>query len=210
MRVPSFIPLLLLPFVHATTSDPPPTLSTISVLLWPPSAPSPAPYVDISFALPNSAVQITKRHPLPSIDASDEFVRLGFLRPDLVDAKNPITAWAGIAVSPEAVASDHNVTVELLVTRSGSLYHLGLKSEKEPLPKVRKGQQAPVVEGWVRASIKQDQVGNKPVLNRPVVLNKEGKVDGEEVDNRSFLQKYWWAIAIFLVMQVVMGGGDGK
>jgi len=54
-------------------------------------------------------------------------------------------------------------------------------------------------------------VGPSPVLNRPVVLNAEGKVDtGTPEDQRSFLQKYWWAIAIFLLVQLVIGGGGGE
>ncbi|GAM90550.1 hypothetical protein ANO11243_085940 [Dothideomycetidae sp. 11243] len=206
---------LLLPFTFGASDSSAPVLSTVSVLLWPPSAPSPAPYVDISYALPESTAQITKRHPLPALNADDDFIRLGFLRPDLLDGSsrdNTEAAWAGIAVPPSSIAADHNVTVELLVSRKGALYHLGLRSDKAPAPKVtKKDQPIQTQEGYVRAAVKRDQLGNKPVLNRPVVLNKEGKLEGAQEDTRSFLAKYWWAIAIFLVMQVMVGGGgDSK
>ncbi|KAJ9649466.1 hypothetical protein H2199_000241 [Coniosporium tulheliwenetii] len=48
--------------------------------------------------------------------------------------------------------------------------------------------------------------GPRPVLNRPVVLNKEGKVE-EAKEEKTFLQKYWWAIGLFILVQVLAGGG---
>ncbi|KAJ6787243.1 hypothetical protein PWT90_06821 [Aphanocladium album] len=49
--------------------------------------------------------------------------------------------------------------------------------------------------------------GTQPALNKPVVLNPEGK--REEVQEKTLLQKYWWVGAIVLFM-VVSGGGDQK
>jgi len=52
------------------------------------------------------------------------------------------------------------------------------------------------------------RIGSQPLLNSPVVLTPEGKVATPgEGENKSFLQKYWWAIALFFILQVVIGGG---
>ncbi|KAK0732604.1 hypothetical protein B0T21DRAFT_349597 [Apiosordaria backusii] len=49
--------------------------------------------------------------------------------------------------------------------------------------------------------------GKQPGLGKPVVLSAEGKK--VEVEERSFLQKYWWAILLGAVL-LLGGGGDGK
>ncbi|KAK3345228.1 hypothetical protein B0H65DRAFT_425605 [Neurospora tetraspora] len=49
--------------------------------------------------------------------------------------------------------------------------------------------------------------GKQPELNKPVVLSPEGKqVVPQE---KTLLQKYWWVIAIVMVLSLG-GGGDGK
>jgi hypothetical protein len=69
------------------------------------------------------------------------------------------------------------------------------------------------------------KAGSTVHLNKPVLLNAEGKLDGAP-EEKTFLQKYvkrrsllvihdiadyigryWWAIGLFLVFQVAMGGG---
>ncbi|KAK4167367.1 hypothetical protein QBC43DRAFT_311671 [Cladorrhinum sp. PSN259] len=50
--------------------------------------------------------------------------------------------------------------------------------------------------------------GKQPSLGKNVMLSPEGRKVGE-VGEKSFLQKYWWAIAIGAVLMVT-GGGDGK
>ncbi|KAH6885907.1 hypothetical protein B0T10DRAFT_491905 [Thelonectria olida] len=48
--------------------------------------------------------------------------------------------------------------------------------------------------------------GKQPELNKPVVLSPEGRKVGEEPE-KSLLQKYWWVLAIMVVMTMA-GGGD--
>ncbi|MCJ1251070.1 hypothetical protein MMC30_008301, partial [Trapelia coarctata] len=48
----------------------------------------------------------------------------------------------------------------------------------------------------------------RPMLNKPVVLNEEGKVEAPEVE-KSLLQRYWWVLLAVAVM-VMAGGGDSK
>ncbi|CAK7209282.1 hypothetical protein SCUCBS95973_000386 [Sporothrix curviconia] len=49
--------------------------------------------------------------------------------------------------------------------------------------------------------------GATPVLNRPVVLNPEGKKAVPE-EEKSFLQKYWWLLGTIAVLVLTSGGGS--
>ncbi|MCJ1306627.1 hypothetical protein MMC25_000270 [Agyrium rufum] len=54
----------------------------------------------------------------------------------------------------------------------------------------------------------RDVLAPRPVLNRPIVLNPEGKVQAD-VPEKSLLQKYWWVLAA-VAMFAIMGGGGEK
>lgn len=148
------------------------------------------------------------------------------MRPDLAAAAKAAPAkaaasiaWAGIAVSPASLATHRNTTVELLLTDDGTPYYVGLRpgfdevARLKKLPGTKRNEaaikKALEYEGIVTVEVKRDMKGSEPVLNKPVVLSKDGTVEGAEVENKSFFQKYWWAIALFFVLQVVVGGGGG-
>ncbi|RPA75471.1 hypothetical protein BJ508DRAFT_418134 [Ascobolus immersus RN42] len=52
------------------------------------------------------------------------------------------------------------------------------------------------------------QQAAKPVLNKPVKLTQDGKMP-VEVQEKTFLQKYWWIIAGGMMM-LILGGGGGE
>ncbi|KAH0126111.1 hypothetical protein KCU67_g17495, partial [Aureobasidium melanogenum] len=49
--------------------------------------------------------------------------------------------------------------------------------------------------------------GPQVAFDKPIVVNQQGEQEDKEPE-KTFLQKYWWAIGLFLLVQVVMGGGD--
>ncbi|OAA52115.1 hypothetical protein ISF_09279 [Cordyceps fumosorosea ARSEF 2679] len=57
-----------------------------------------------------------------------------------------------------------------------------------------------------RAVLLPEARGRQPALNKPVVLNPEGK--REEPQEKTLLQKYWWVIAV--VVFIAMSGGGEK
>ncbi|KAL1836948.1 hypothetical protein VTJ49DRAFT_4443 [Mycothermus thermophilus] len=59
-----------------------------------------------------------------------------------------------------------------------------------------------------QAAVVRTRPGVQPTPGRPVVLSPEGK-KVEEEGEKSFIQKYWWAIAIAAFL-VLGGGGDGQ
>ncbi|KAL2753680.1 hypothetical protein ACRALDRAFT_1077370 [Sodiomyces alcalophilus JCM 7366] len=51
--------------------------------------------------------------------------------------------------------------------------------------------------------------GKTPEAGKPVVLTPEGKKLAPEPE-KTFLQKYWWVLAVVAVLTLGGGGGDGK
>ncbi|ROT40297.1 hypothetical protein SODALDRAFT_321672 [Sodiomyces alkalinus F11] len=51
--------------------------------------------------------------------------------------------------------------------------------------------------------------GKTPEAGKPVVLTPDGKKHVPEQE-KSFLQKYWWVLAVLAVLTLGGGGGDGK
>ncbi|CAK7241522.1 MAG: hypothetical protein STHCBS139747_002984 [Sporothrix thermara] len=51
--------------------------------------------------------------------------------------------------------------------------------------------------------------GATPVLNRPVVLNPEGKKAAPE-EEKTFLQKYWWILGTVALLVLTSGGGGDE
>ncbi|KAH8888292.1 hypothetical protein GQ53DRAFT_261845 [Thozetella sp. PMI_491] len=49
--------------------------------------------------------------------------------------------------------------------------------------------------------------GKQPELNKPVVLSPEGKK--VEVEEKTFLQKYWWVLLAITFFALSSGGGEG-
>ncbi|MCJ1448811.1 MAG: hypothetical protein MMC23_009330 [Stictis urceolatum] len=47
----------------------------------------------------------------------------------------------------------------------------------------------------------------RPVLNKPVVLNEQGKIEEPE-QPKTLLQKYWWVGVALLLMTLAGGGGE--
>ncbi|KAF2205008.1 hypothetical protein GQ43DRAFT_344654, partial [Delitschia confertaspora ATCC 74209] len=89
----------------------------------------------------------------------------------------------------------------LHVDEKGEVYHIGLSTSARA--------QRSETEDEVEVEVVRRGAGPRPVLNKPVVLNREGRVEGKEVE-KTFLQKYWWALLLFVAVQFLVGGGDEK
>ncbi|KAL2257331.1 hypothetical protein VTK26DRAFT_322 [Humicola hyalothermophila] len=59
-----------------------------------------------------------------------------------------------------------------------------------------------------QAVVVRTAAGAQPVLGKPVVLSPEGR-KVEEVGEKTFFQKYWWALALGAFI-LLSGGGDQK
>ncbi|KAG8632059.1 hypothetical protein KVT40_001199 [Elsinoe batatas] len=214
MRLFTTLTLLLSSPLLALTA----TLSpqTLTISLQSPDTSTTTPYIDIHYDPSSLTATLLKSHS-PSIPTTP-LLSLGFHRPDLL-ALSPSSkdkAYTSILLPPSAFSSFRDRTLTLLVDRSGTPYHLSFSSipavpppSDDPAVEARRKRNPKPVEGSIKVEVEQIKPGPGPVLNKPVVLNRDGRVEGVEPE-KSFLQKYWWAIGIFLVIQVVAGGGGGE
>jgi hypothetical protein len=147
--------------------------STVTVHAWPLSAPSPKPYATIvlSPSASDSSVKVQSISK-PSV-SNDELVRIG-----LYDSSSK--AWTGVATSSKSFAPDVRQKVTLHTDSEGRVTHVGFSSFSK----------SKAESDDVLVDVIPMVAGPQPVLNKPVVLNAEGKLDtpGEE-DSKSFLQK---------------------
>jgi hypothetical protein len=172
------------------TSTPPATMLIVKLLLLPVAvASSVTLYVSSVPASSNSAV-IASPIPLAQIEydadqsvgtlasytpptgsyASDHLVRVG-----LSDPKSGL--WRGIVTSAASFSDQYHKKIVVHVDENGEPYHVGFCTSV-------KGSGDKVEVEIVRRS-----PGPQPVLNKPIVLNAEGKLEGKEPE-KSFLQKY--------------------
>ncbi|KAF2645088.1 hypothetical protein P280DRAFT_391327 [Massarina eburnea CBS 473.64] len=183
--------LLLLPCAVASTVTiylhpiPDSTISKSSVI------PSPVPLASVDYDLETSTGSVTSYTPPHGSYSAEHFLRVG-----LHDATS--NSWKGVVTSAASFADQYKRKFVVHVDEKGEVYHVGFSATAKD-----NGEETREVE----VEVVKRGVGPKPVLNKPVVLNAEGKIDSKEPE-KTFLQKYWWAIGLFLLVQVVAGGKE--
>ncbi|CAO2647740.1 Nn.00g086620.m01.CDS01 [Neocucurbitaria sp. VM-36] len=154
--------------------------------------PSPIPLAQIEYDADQSTGTLASYTPPTGSYSSDHLLRVG-----LSDPKTG--SWRGIVTSAANFADQYHKKFVIHVDERGEPFHVGFGTSAKDSGDSNE----------VEVEIVKRAAGPKPVLNKPIVLNAEGKLETKEPE-KSFLQKYWWAIALFLVVQLVAGGGDGK
>jgi hypothetical protein len=150
--------------------------SAITVYAWPLSASSPKPFAEIVLpSIAGGAAEVRSKTTPTTRDG--ELVRIG-----LLDSSK---AWSGVATSADSFKTGITQKISLHTDGEGQVKHVGFSSfEAAPVRKGAKSEE-------VIVEVVPIQTGPQPVLNKPVVLNAEGKVDKPgEKDERSFIQKY--------------------
>ncbi|KAK5128562.1 hypothetical protein LTR85_003233 [Meristemomyces frigidus] len=166
---------------------------TVNIFAWPLSAPESQTLAKVTY---NSTAATVKSYSEPSISSDDDIVRIGFYHPSGV--------WSGIATSASNFASEKDKKLQLHVNSNGELYHVGFTASS-----LGTSSKTSNKEGGLSVEVVKVKPGPTPQLNRPVVVNPDGTAP-EKVEEKTFFQKYWWAIAGFLVLQVVMSMGKGE
>ncbi|GAB7351453.1 hypothetical protein MBLNU459_g2115t1 [Dothideomycetes sp. NU459] len=172
------------------------TAHTVSIFAWPVGSPKSQQLAQITYGYPSLNYSIKSYTP-PSLSAAGEVVRIGFSRPGSEDG------WSGIATSSANFGPDRSKKLRLHLDASGELYHVGFSA----IPNLSTSGDSGHKED-LKVELVEEQNGPRPHLNKPVVVNAEGKVDDGKEPEKTFFQKYWWAIAAFILIQVAMGGGD--
>jgi hypothetical protein len=160
--------LLLLPVAVASSV----TLYVSSVPAFSNSAviPSPIPLAQIEYDADQSVGTLTSYTPPTGSYASDHLLRVG-----LSDPKTG--SWRGIVTSAASFSDQYHKKIVVHVDETGEPFHVGFSTTAKS-----SGDE-------VEVEIVKRSPGPKPVLNKPIVLNAEGKLEGKEPE-KSFLQKY--------------------
>ncbi|KAH7045819.1 hypothetical protein B0J12DRAFT_141963 [Macrophomina phaseolina] len=166
---------------------------TINIHAWPLGASAPQHLAQVSYETTTSNASVVSWKP-PAFSTPDALVRVGLQKPD----------WTGILTSGAALGSDYKKTLILHADAQGAVYSVGFGAE----PREETTRNTAENDDVVEVRVEKAQPGPAPVLNKPVVLDESGKLAGQGEPEKTFLQKYWWAIALFVVLQLFAGGKE--
>lgn len=146
---------------------------TIDIFAWPLSAPKSQTLAKVSYTSNNATV---KSYTAPKIPAGEDVVRIGF--------HHSSGSWSGIATAAENFNPGREKTLLLNVNERGKVYHVGFKARNVEST----GKKNVKAKDELAVEVVKMAKGPSPVLNKPVVLNAEGKLDEKEPE-KTFLQK---------------------
>ncbi|KAH0368585.1 hypothetical protein KCU65_g3863, partial [Aureobasidium melanogenum] len=168
--------------IAAATTD---SLRTADVFAWPSTASSPLPFAKVSYSWPALNATIDS-YTAPAV-TSDETVRVGIHRAG---------DWAGVSTSGANFDATKKPALRLYVDSAGDVWHVGFSTAAGKSK-----------DGSLAVEVVPLRQGPQVAFDKPIVVNQQGEPEDKEPE-QTFLQKYWWAIGLFLLVQVVMGGGD--
>jgi len=131
---------------------------------------SPIPLAQIEYDADQSVGTLASYTPPTGSYLPDHLLRVG-----LTDSVSG--PWRGVLTSAASFSDQYHKKFVIHVDEKGEPYHIGFRTRA-------KGS-----EEEVEVEIVKKNDGPKPVLNKPIVLNAEGKVDGKEPE-KTFLQKW--------------------
>ncbi|KAF2191026.1 hypothetical protein K469DRAFT_719994 [Zopfia rhizophila CBS 207.26] len=150
--------------------------------------PGPVPLAQIDYDASTIAASLSSYTPPTGSYSPQHLFRVGLSDPKTGE-------WRGVVTSAASFADDYKKKFVIHVDEKGGVYHVGF------------GTSARGKDDEVEIQVVKRASGPTPVLNKPIVLNAEGKLEGKEPE-KTFLQKYWWALALFILVQLVAGGGE--
>lgn len=181
----------------------------VTLWSWPLSSSSPLPLAEISYNANTTSSSVAKYTPPQISYTPDDYVRVGLYN-------HKTSEWRGVLTSAASFDLKYQRKVELLVDENGQAYHVGFQAlarpelskkakksrsrkaaratAKDPENPNKKKAQQPWVdpednkETPLLVEITHPTPGPSPVLNKPVVVDPAGKVEGKEPE-KTFLQK---------------------
>lgn len=132
--------------------------------------PSPIPLAQIEYDADQPIGTITSYTPPHGSYSNDHLLRVG-----LHDASSG--EWRGIVTSAASFAEEYKKHFVIFVDEKGAPFHIGLTTSGRGKDKED-----------IEVTILKRGAGMKPVLNKPVVLNADGKV-GIKEEEKTFFQK---------------------
>ena len=147
---------------------------TVDIFAWPISAPTSQTLARISY---NATAASVQSYTAPKISDSDDIVRVGFHHPGS-------SKWSGVATAASNFAEGKARKLQLHLNTDGELYHVGFIASDA----AKVSGKVPNKRSDLAVEIVTTRVGQAPYLNKPIVLDADGKVESKEPE-KSFLQK---------------------
>lgn len=132
------------------------------------AVPSPIPLAHIEYDASTSTGTVTSYTPPHGSYSPDHLLRVG-----LHDSASG--SWRGVLASASSFAEEYKKKFVVHVDEKGEVYHVGFGAAKG-------------TDDDVEVEVVRKEAGPRPVLNKPVVLNADGKLDQKEPE-KTFLQK---------------------
>lgn len=157
----------------------------ITIEAWPLTSAQPQPLAQVSYDLNNKRSRITEYTP-PTIPCTNEdLVRVGFHTS--VDSK-----WQGVVTSAASFDPKYQQKLLLHLDDDGNVWHVAISTITKPKPKkgkmVKGKRQPPEEVPQIVVETVSPVPAPSPILNKPVVLSAEGKLEEKEPE-KTFLQK---------------------
>lgn len=151
---------------------------------------SPVPLAQIEYDADQSVGTLVSYTPPTGSYAADHLLRVG-----LTDAK--ADSWHGVVTSAAGFSDQYHKKFVIHIDDKGDPFHVGFSTRA-------KGS-----ENEVEVEILRKNAGPQPVLNKPIVLNADGKLGSDEPE-KTFLQKWveiQWLLrdAVLTITQVLVG-----
>ncbi|KAJ5090428.1 hypothetical protein N7532_009112 [Penicillium argentinense] len=165
---------------------------TSDIFYWPVGSTQPSILARLAYDPSSLTSNVVSYHP-PKTDSTDGLVRVGLYTSTPMSAKQ----WVGSLVSLSALtdAHHHQPIFRLHLGPSNEVYHVSLAASEPDTT-------SPKVE------LVSTQPGAQPHLNRPIFVGPDGE-NPDVVEEKSFLQKYWWVLLIVAFLSM-SGGAEGQ
>lgn len=162
--------------IHSTHPD----RSSLSAL------PTPTPLAQIAFDASTSLASLKSYTPPTGAYTPSHFLRVGLYDP-------ATSEWKGVVTSAASFTNEYRKKLILHVDESGDVYHVGLATSGWGKTNIdddsnSKGKGAEGKAEEIDIEVVRRMQAPQPTLNKPIMLNAEGRLEGKEPE-KTFLQK---------------------
>jgi hypothetical protein len=156
-----------------------------TIQAWPLSAAQAQPLAQVSYDPISKQASVNNFNPPKGASSSGDLIRVGIY--DNSDSK-----WRGVVTSATSFDPKYQQKLLLHLDEEGNVWHVAISATVKPAAakgKMVNGKRQPSeVVPQVVVELLSPIPAPSPVLNKPVVLSPEGKVEGQVVE-KTFLQK---------------------
>jgi hypothetical protein len=151
----------------------------LEILYWPVSNPQPSVLAHVSYDPASLKSDLIDYTPPNAVETSEDLVRVGFY---ISTPSNP-KQWVGTLTSLAALrgVNVHKPTLRLHISPSNEVYSVSLASDSSVTAS------SSSVDN-LHLQLVTDELGPRPLLNRPIVVGPDGK-NPEEVPEKTLFQK---------------------